>query len=81
MIPVGIQPLQMFNSPFGPVGQTRATVMRVGAFILDQYENLTEKRKLSPVIATMLIAAVGIVIGTFIILFFGFILVSKQKID
>jgi hypothetical protein len=55
--------------------------MKVGTFILDQYENLTETKNYSPIVATMLLAGVGVVIGTFIILAFGLILMSKQKID
>ena len=75
------EPMQFFNSPFGPIGQTRAAVMRVGSFILDYYEDLTEEKKFSPVIATMLLAGVGIIVGTFITLFFGLLLMSKQKVD
>ena len=73
--------MQFFKSPFGPIGQTRATVMIVGSYVLDKYELLTNEWKLSSVVATMLIAGVGIIGGTFVILIFGLILMSKQKID
>lgn len=75
------EPMQFFNSPFGPIGQTRAAVMKVGSFVLDYYEDLTEVKKFSPVIATMLLAGAGIIVGTFITLFFGLLLMSKQKVD
>ncbi len=55
--------------------------MKVGTMVLDQYQNLTEERSLSPLVATMIIAGVGVVGGTFIILLFGLLLVSKQKTD
>lgn len=55
--------------------------MKVGTFVLDQYENLTKEKSLSPLIATMLIAGVGVVVGTFVILVFGLMLVYKQKKD
>jgi len=55
--------------------------MKIGTFVLGQYESLTKQKSLSPVIATMLLAGVGIVVGTFIILVFGLLLVYKQKTD
>lgn len=75
------EPLRFFKSPFGPIGQTRATVMKVGTYVLDQYDTLTKEKKFSPAIATVLLASVGVVFGTFIILMFGLLLMSKQKVD
>lgn len=75
------EPLRFYNSPFGPIGQTRAFIMKAGTFILSQYETLTKEKSYSSVIATLLIAGVGVVIGTFVILLFGLLLVSKQKSD
>jgi ABC-type phosphate/phosphonate transport system permease subunit len=59
----------------------KGLVMKVGTMVLDQYQNLTKEKNLSPLLATMIIAGVGVVGGTFIILLFGLLLVSKQKTD
>ena len=55
--------------------------MKVGTFVLDQYDILTKEKKFSPVIATMFLAGVGVMIGTFVILALGLALMSKQKVD
>jgi hypothetical protein len=52
-----------------------------GILVLDQYQNLTEAKKYSPVFATMILASVAVVVGTFFILMVGILLVSKQKVD
>ena len=55
--------------------------MKVGARVLDKYEYLTNEKEYSPVIATLLLAGAGMIVGTFIILVFGLIMISKQKVD
>lgn len=56
--------------------------MHIGTFILDVYNYLTKEKLISPAAACLIMSSVGIVIGVFIIIGFGLVLVSnKPKID
>jgi hypothetical protein len=70
------------SSPLGPFGRARGLTMHIGTFILDVYNYLTKEKLISPAAACLIMSSVGIVIGVFIIIGFGLVLVSnKPKID
>mmetsp|Transcript_5408 Transcript_5408/g.6918 ORF Transcript_5408/g.6918 Transcript_5408/m.6918 type:complete len:227 (-) Transcript_5408:273-953(-) len=75
------EPVSFLNSPFGPIGQLRAAVMKAGTLVLDIYDDLTKTKNFSPAIAAIAITSVGVLVGTIVIIIFGLLLVAKQKKD
>jgi len=74
--------MSFMSSPLGPFGRARGLTMHIGTFILDVYNYLTKEKLISPAAACLIMSSVGIVIGVFIIIGFGLVLVSnKPKID
>mmetsp|Transcript_21818 Transcript_21818/g.31859 ORF Transcript_21818/g.31859 Transcript_21818/m.31859 type:complete len:226 (+) Transcript_21818:183-860(+) len=76
-----LEPIPFLTSPFGPFGQIRALMVTVGSLILDGYNYLVKTKSFSPTVASLLMAGVGVTIGTLIVIVVGLMLLPKPKID
>jgi hypothetical protein len=76
----GMGPMSMVNSPFGPFGMTRGFVMNTGTRILDLFEYLVE-RGLGKTAAAVIMAGVGVFVGTIFVILVGLALLPKPKVD
>lgn len=74
--------MSFISSPLGPFGRAKGLTMNIGTFILDIYNYFTQEKLLSPAAACLIMSSVGIMIGVFVIIGFGLVLVSnKPKLD
>ncbi len=76
----GRDPVSFFAGPFGPFGQIRSLVMNTGTWILDVYEYLVENY-FSRTFAAVLMAGVGVFLGTIFVIVTGLLLLPKPKVD
>eukprot|EP00560_Eucampia_antarctica_P009035 CAMPEP_0197827348 /NCGR_PEP_ID=MMETSP1437-20131217/4142_1 /TAXON_ID=49252 ORGANISM="Eucampia antarctica, Strain CCMP1452" /NCGR_SAMPLE_ID=MMETSP1437 /ASSEMBLY_ACC=CAM_ASM_001096 /LENGTH=217 /DNA_ID=CAMNT_0043428153 /DNA_START=96 /DNA_END=749 /DNA_ORIENTATION=+ len=74
------EPIPFLNSPFGPMGQSRALLMRVGTKTIDYHASMV-KRGYPSIFAAITLAAFGIVFGLTAILVIGFMTLPKPKED
>jgi len=72
------EPIPFLHSPFGPMGQLRASFMYCGGKVLDIFNYLVEKG-ISEKISAMILASVGILIGICVIIILGLLTLPKQK--
>lgn len=75
------EPVPFLFGPFGPMGQTRSLLMRSGTWAIGMYENLTEKRGMSPLVAMAVLCCGGLVIGLISIIVAGLLFLPKAKQD
>jgi len=66
-----MEPISFLTGPFGPFGQIRALMMNTGTMILDIYGYLLKTKSLSPTFAAVLMAGVGVFVGTIVVITVG----------
>ena len=76
-----MEPMSMVNSPFGPFGMIRGIIMNTGTRVLDLFEYLVEHRGLGKTTAAVIMAGVGVFVGTIFVIFVGLALLPKPKVD
>ena len=76
-----IEPMPFLFGPFGPIGQLRSFLMRSGTWAVGLYENLTEERGHSPLVAMAMLCLGGMVVGLIMIVVLGLFMMSKLKQD
>ena len=62
-------------------GQLRSFLMRSGSWAVGLYENLTKERGMKPLVAMAVLVGAGMVVGLFLIVVIGLLLMSKMKQD
>lgn len=77
---VDVEPIPFLNSPFGPVGQSRALLMYSGTRMVDLHAWLVEKG-LSKVTAAGVLAFGGITVSLILVIITGLLIIPKAKID
>jgi hypothetical protein len=73
-------PIPFHSSPFGPVGQTKGLLMKVGMKMLHGHEKLT-KYGLSPAFAGFLLVLTSIIGTLFLLIIVGLWFAPKEKED
>lgn len=76
-----VEPIPFLTSPFGPFGQIRSVMMNSGTLILDVYDYLVKTKSFSPPVASLMMAGVGVTVGTITVIVIGLLLLPKPKID
>lgn len=76
-----VEPVPFLFGPFGPMGQLRSFLMRSGTWTVGLYENLTESRGMKPLVAMAVLCFGGMVVGLFMIVVLGVLMMSKAKQD
>jgi len=72
--------IPFLNSPFGPMGQSRALLMFVGTRTVDIHAAMVD-RGYSPIFSAITLAGTGIMFGLITILVIGFMTLPKPKED
>lgn len=72
--------IPFLNSPFGPMGQSRALLMNIGTKSVDAHAAMVEKGY-SSIFAAIILAGAGIMFGLISILVIGFMTLPKPKED
>lgn len=74
-----IEPVPFLNSPFGPMGQVRSILMKVGSRVMVKYDHLVEERGFSKAIASMILGSVGVTVGIVMLITIGLLVEIKPK--
>jgi hypothetical protein len=75
------EPVPFMTGPFGPMGQLRSLLMRIGAYIVGMYEDLTKARGMSPLMAMSVLCVGGLAVGLVSIVVLGVVFLPKAKLD
>jgi hypothetical protein len=67
--------------PFGPMGQLKSYLMKIGLWLIGLYENLTVNRGMKPLMAMSVMCVGGLVLGLVLITVLGLMLLPKVKLD
>jgi len=78
---VETDPIPFLFGPFGPMGQLKSMLMRIGVWLMGLYENLTMARGMKPLMAMSVLCVGGLVIGLVLITVLGLMFLPKAKLD
>lgn len=74
-------PIPFLFGPFGPMGQLKSILMRIGVWLIGLYENLTVARGMRPLTAMSVLCVGGLVLGLVLITVLGLMFLPKAKMD
>ncbi len=75
------KPIPFLFGPFGPMGQLKSYLMKIGVWLIGLYENLTVNRGMKPLMAMSIICVGGLVLGLVLITVLGLMFLPKVKLD
>ena len=75
------EPIPFLFGPFGPMGQLKSLLMRIGIWLMSLYENLTLVRGMKPLTAMSVLCVGVLVIGLVLITTLGLLFLPKAKLD
>ena len=68
------------RSPFGPIGQMKGGMVKVGVWSVNSFDYLVNDRGYSQIAAAIVLGSAGMLLGTFLIIVIGLTMV-KPKAD
>ena len=74
------EPVPFMRSPFGPIGQMKGGMVKVGVWSVNSFDYLVNDRGYSQIAAAIVLGSAGMLLGTFLIIVIGLTMV-KPKAD